>query len=158
MNIDNINTHNNNHNNDYPNGYNHKNDYYYNNTGYRNFANDEYYMNCGFGFLFIFFIFLSCYKSRRDYINHQNNERNQRLITNNTSSSDSTEINTQNIEKIEIQFKNNLYQNECTICLENFNENEILYELSCKHYYHKDCIDDWLSKKNTCPLCRLNLL
>ena len=63
-----------------------------------------------------------------------------------------------NIEKKEIKFTNELYDKECTICLEDFNENEILYELICKHHYHKDCIDDWLSKKNTCPLCRLNLI
>jgi len=84
-------------------------------------------------------------------INENANNINERLINHEA-------CNPQNIEKIEIQFKNNLYQNECTICLENFNENEKLYELSCKHYYHKDCIDDWLSKKNTCPLCRLNLI
>ena len=84
-------------------------------------------------------------------INENANNINERLINHEA-------CNPQNIEKIEIQFKNNLYQNECTICLENFNENEILYELKCKHYYHKTCIDDWLSKKRTCPLCRLNLL
>ena len=25
--------------------------------------------------------------------------------------------------------------------------------LSCFHIYHKNCIDDWLKMKNTCPIC-----
>ena len=146
-------SHNENHNENYNEKYN-ENYYDYNNTAFFN-NDDAYFINCLFGLSLFFFLLISCTKSIINSRNHINdNDNNQRLI-NNTSSS---EINTENIEKIEKIYIDELYDKECTICLENFNENEILYELKCKHYYHKTCIDDWLSKKRTCPLCRLNLL
>jgi hypothetical protein len=32
-------------------------------------------------------------------------------------------------------------------------ENEIV-EIHCGHRFHRDCIEQWLSAKNTCPMCR----
>ena len=40
---------------------------------------------------------------------------------------------------------------ECSICLEPYN-------LPCGHTYHKECIDEWLKKHNTCPGCRRHSL
>jgi ribosomal protein S27E len=33
-------------------------------------------------------------------------------------------------------------------------ENDIVLKLACGHCYHYDCVHSWLSKNNTCPLCR----
>lgn len=43
---------------------------------------------------------------------------------------------------------------QCVICLENMNNNTTLLTLECSHIYHKECIDDWLNKSQTCPMCR----
>ena len=45
---------------------------------------------------------------------------------------------------------------ECAICLESFKENEdYVTPLNCdKHFYHSDCIEEWLSNENFCPLCK----
>ncbi|KAK6158966.1 hypothetical protein DH2020_006280 [Rehmannia glutinosa] len=44
---------------------------------------------------------------------------------------------------------------ECSVCLAKFEEIEILRLLpKCKHAFHIDCIDQWLEKHSTCPLCR----
>ena len=40
----------------------------------------------------------------------------------------------------------------CSICLTDITLNK--KELSCKHKYHKICIDKWLERKTTCPVCR----
>ena len=40
----------------------------------------------------------------------------------------------------------------CTICLENFREGDILKRLGCLHIFHKDCIVPWLKEKNLCPI------
>eukprot|EP00928_Gymnodinium_smaydae_P045963 TRINITY_DN30590_c0_g1_i1.p1 TRINITY_DN30590_c0_g1~~TRINITY_DN30590_c0_g1_i1.p1 ORF type:complete len:432 (-),score=70.34 TRINITY_DN30590_c0_g1_i1:75-1370(-) len=49
---------------------------------------------------------------------------------------------------------------ECTLCLEKFEESDSLRVLPCSHHFHKDCIDSWFASKRllmrTCPLCRQN--
>ncbi|CAI9768551.1 unnamed protein product [Fraxinus pennsylvanica] len=48
---------------------------------------------------------------------------------------------------------------ECTICLSEFEEREIVRIIPyCKHMYHPQCIDTWLSLHVTCPLCRSHQL
>ncbi|KAL1346205.1 hypothetical protein HN51_019920 [Arachis hypogaea] len=45
--------------------------------------------------------------------------------------------------------------NDCPICLEDFNAGQFCQIFpSCKHMYHSNCIDSWLKKKLTCPVCR----
>jgi len=46
-----------------------------------------------------------------------------------------------------------LNRNVCSICFENINPNDSL-KLSCNHIFHSSCINMWISKKNTCPICR----
>ncbi|XP_021296630.1 E3 ubiquitin-protein ligase RING1-like [Herrania umbratica] len=45
----------------------------------------------------------------------------------------------------------------CIVCLEEFEEGEILKRLPCLHHYHGDCIIPWLRIRATCPLCRYEL-
>ncbi|KAL8494246.1 hypothetical protein ACS0TY_025153 [Phlomoides rotata] len=49
----------------------------------------------------------------------------------------------------------------CTICMEDFVVNSdksvTVNELPCEHYFHKDCIVEWLQRSNSCPLCRYKL-
>ncbi|OJJ32131.1 hypothetical protein ASPWEDRAFT_117441 [Aspergillus wentii DTO 134E9] len=44
----------------------------------------------------------------------------------------------------------------CLICLSDYEPAEELRELDkCKHIFHRDCIDQWLTTgRNSCPLCR----
>lgn len=43
----------------------------------------------------------------------------------------------------------------CSICQE-----EILFSrlltLRCHHYFHQECIQKWLERNNSCPICRHN--
>ncbi|TKY58294.1 putative RING-H2 finger protein ATL12 [Spatholobus suberectus] len=44
---------------------------------------------------------------------------------------------------------------ECTVCLSQFEDTEILRLLpKCKHAFHMNCIDRWLESHSSCPLCR----
>ncbi|RDX83838.1 E3 ubiquitin-protein ligase ATL42, partial [Mucuna pruriens] len=44
---------------------------------------------------------------------------------------------------------------ECSVCLSKFEDVEILRLLpKCKHAFHIDCIDHWLEKHSSCPICR----
>ncbi|CAM6090397.1 unnamed protein product [Calypogeia fissa] len=47
---------------------------------------------------------------------------------------------------------------ECAVCLSKFEEADILRLLpKCKHAFHLDCVDIWLSSHSTCPLCRQSI-
>ncbi|KAK5773229.1 E3 ubiquitin-protein ligase ATL42-like [Gossypium arboreum] len=44
---------------------------------------------------------------------------------------------------------------ECSVCLSKFEDTEVLRLLpQCKHAFHVECIDEWLEKHSSCPLCR----
>ncbi|XP_051145412.1 putative RING-H2 finger protein ATL21A isoform X1 [Andrographis paniculata] len=43
----------------------------------------------------------------------------------------------------------------CTICLGDYAPNEtIRFMPECEHCFHVECIDEWLSINNKCPVCR----
>lgn len=43
----------------------------------------------------------------------------------------------------------------CSICLEDYQERDTVRYLSqCGHYFHAQCVDKWLHKNTTCPVCR----
>mmetsp|Transcript_4702 Transcript_4702/g.5346 ORF Transcript_4702/g.5346 Transcript_4702/m.5346 type:complete len:653 (+) Transcript_4702:181-2139(+) len=42
----------------------------------------------------------------------------------------------------------------CPICLENFRMGDPYYVIDCGHIMHKDCLVQWTTKKNECPMCR----
>lgn len=45
----------------------------------------------------------------------------------------------------------------CSICLEKLKMDKCVI-LSCEHIYHKDCIQKWLKKNDSCPNCRINII
>lgn len=43
----------------------------------------------------------------------------------------------------------------CPICLSEYQPKETLRSIpECNHYFHAECIDEWLRLNGTCPLCR----
>lgn len=42
----------------------------------------------------------------------------------------------------------------CSVCLESARIGDALRKLPCGHCFHVQCIDLWLYKNDTCPLCR----
>lgn len=46
----------------------------------------------------------------------------------------------------------------CWICLENYSEKERVSVIrKCGHCFHACCIQQWLGKNGTCPVCRTTL-
>ncbi|XP_075664349.1 E3 ubiquitin-protein ligase SIRP1-like [Castanea sativa] len=42
----------------------------------------------------------------------------------------------------------------CSICLEEFEVGSEARVMPCKHRFHSSCIENWLRVRRTCPLCR----
>ncbi|WOL02456.1 RING-H2 finger protein ATL51-like [Canna indica] len=57
-------------------------------------------------------------------------------------------------------------EGECCVCLRGFGESseeeeeeEVSEVVTCGHFFHRDCLERWLSHlHSTCPLCRASLL
>lgn len=59
------------------------------------------------------------------------------------------------ISKLPVQkYTSDLEFTECSICLESYQIGEDVRVLSCKHCFHKPCIDSWLGTMLRCPICR----
>jgi hypothetical protein len=69
------------------------------------------------------------------------------------------EINEKISKPVKIKKDDSLLKEECLICMDKYKIGEFKRLLpKCSHYFHKKCIDKWLKKKCTCPVCRCNLL
>ena len=42
----------------------------------------------------------------------------------------------------------------CCICQDNIIKGQLIYKLSCSHFFHKRCASKWFKQKSECPYCR----
>ena len=56
------------------------------------------------------------------------------------------------------RFDTPLRGGHCVICAEDIVENGTpVVTLNCQHHFHEDCIRRWLTRRHTCPTCRMEL-
>lgn len=49
-------------------------------------------------------------------------------------------------------------EEKCSICLENIEKNSEVFELSCGHFFHSECLEESVSHNHIeCPTCRRKL-
>lgn len=46
----------------------------------------------------------------------------------------------------------------CPICIDDFENESSVILLTCKHIFHKNCINSWLRIKNSCPMCKISVV
>ncbi|EAR96199.1 RING-H2 zinc finger protein (macronuclear) [Tetrahymena thermophila SB210] len=59
--------------------------------------------------------------------------------------------------KKKAQDKGKTLNDSCAVCLCEFENSDICRETICNHYFHKDCLEQWLKKQENCPFCRTDL-
>lgn len=60
--------------------------------------------------------------------------------------------------EIEIRGKN-VIPSTCAICLAEYAAEDVLRLLpDCEHLFHVDCVDPWLRRRPSCPICRKSLI
>ncbi|XP_031254161.1 E3 ubiquitin-protein ligase MBR1 [Pistacia vera] len=47
---------------------------------------------------------------------------------------------------------------KCTICQEEYEEDDEMGKLDCGHSFHIQCIKQWLAQKNACPVCKITVV
>ncbi len=47
-----------------------------------------------------------------------------------------------------------LNEHTCVICLSELDAGELVGDIPCGHYFHKECLKSWLMRSNRCPLCQ----
>lgn len=47
-----------------------------------------------------------------------------------------------------------VYRGKSIFCVICYDSGENYTTLSCGHYFHDKCIQEWFIHSNTCPLCR----
>ncbi|CAI4231273.1 unnamed protein product [Auanema sp. JU1783] len=51
-------------------------------------------------------------------------------------------------------FRSDMKATECAICMVDFEVGEYVRYLPCMHFFHQECVDDWLLTRSfTCPTC-----
>ena len=48
-------------------------------------------------------------------------------------------------------------ENKCSICYESYDDGDKLIILKCNHNYHETCINSWIKKCKSCPICRIGI-
>jgi len=112
-------------------------------------------------------------KNNIDIYNIENNDENHiyfnigfEIIDDNNNEDDNINYfkNCKTINEIigkshKIKKDDSITEENCFICMEKYNINEYKRILPlCKHYFHKKCIDKWLKKNASCPICRDKIL
>ncbi|KAJ3324270.1 hypothetical protein HDV06_000309 [Boothiomyces sp. JEL0866] len=57
-----------------------------------------------------------------------------------------------------LKFSDNEEHKECPVCQDDYQIDEELVRLPCKHIFHPNCIINWLKLNGTCPVCRFSLV
>ncbi|EOA36716.1 hypothetical protein CARUB_v10012348mg [Capsella rubella] len=63
----------------------------------------------------------------------------------------------QSMPRVVIGEDNEMGGSSCAICLEEWCKGDVAAEMPCKHKFHSKCVEEWLGRHATCPMCRYEM-
>lgn len=61
------------------------------------------------------------------------------------------------LEVEEKEYGENKTEEKCMICLEIFEEKDIVGNIDCNHVFHINCLQEWGKRNPKCPLCKKDI-
>lgn len=59
------------------------------------------------------------------------------------------------LDRLPVSYSQNNHRNtNCVVCISEISTGEAVRTLPCMHFFHKDCIDQWLKTNMSCPVCK----
>lgn len=49
------------------------------------------------------------------------------------------------------------FNTKCAVCQCNYEQSERVRILPCRCFFHQECVDEWLKRKDTCPNCKASI-
>ncbi len=97
-----------------------------------------------------------------NYMNSEEENKNEYKEDNDIKNNDINSINIHSYLYDDLDEKTKENNDNCSICFEKINSEDVLSITSCNHIYHYNCLDKWIESKKECldilcPLCRTNL-
>lgn len=77
------------------------------------------------------------------------------------SNSDTESTNSCQSDSSSLCAMESIHQSVCAICLGPYHDGELVVQScnpNCHHEFHRECIAEWLAKKDECPCCRQRFL
>jgi Ring finger domain len=111
----------------------------------------------------LFLRFMQYYQSRDDDLSQQISEMEQPVVTNTAGVSEAAQQQWKrlsyqaNLDEDADDSKKLSSDLNCSICLADYERDEILVQLPCSHGFHQECIMLWTSHHTNCPLCNFDL-
>lgn len=83
------------------------------------------------------------------------------VLINDHNNNNNNHVDTKIVENLitnEIKDINKFAVKTCSICLENFQNGDYYIILPCIHFFHANCLKNWMNMNNRCPICNFKLI